>query len=126
MEFKSHITRHQQLKAIKKVKKEMDLKNVLTNAPEVFEYYINYCYGLKFEDTPDMSLLIRKFKESLKSYGLENDGEFDWNMGPPKLSSFIQIKPAKKEEQKAEQDEKSEHDPRIATPEEMEEFMKGN
>ena len=58
---------------------------ICKDLPEVFTWYLNYCRALKFDQTPDYSLIREEFRKLFREKGFECDSEgnpipnFEWN-----------------------------------------------
>merc|ERR1719235_32987 len=65
-------------KTMMKEKFSLIIQHTTFNLPTEFRTYLEYCFCLKFEDTPDYAYLRSLFKNLFLQSGFENDGVFDW------------------------------------------------
>ncbi len=64
---------------IKKKKKETSLEDLCEGLPEEFLHYMQYCYGLDFEDRPNYSWLRHLFQDLFFRNGFSYDWKYDWD-----------------------------------------------
>lgn len=69
----------------KKVNTPLD--ELCSDLPSIFEDYLNYCRGLRFNDAPDYRYLRHLFIDYMKKEGIVDDGVYDW-IAPRKEGAF--------------------------------------
>lgn len=64
--------------AIAEKKLTTSIPTLCLGCPAEFQMYLQYCRGLKFDETPDYNYLRQLFKVLLSSMGYELDHIYDW------------------------------------------------
>lgn len=71
-------TKKEKYAAIREMKINMKLSDVMTNVPKFLTYLFEYVRKLDFEQKPDYKYLRAIMIKSLKAYGFEYDLCYDW------------------------------------------------
>jgi serine/threonine protein kinase len=65
---------------IKYLKEIISIKQLSSNTYNVLNYYLNYCYNLNINDTPDYTFLLKIFNNKYQNlYGNIINTHYDWN-----------------------------------------------
>ena len=71
-------TKKEKYRKIASIKRTIGYKELCCKMPNELICYIEYCYGLEFNELPNYELLRRLFKRALQNNNLENDNNFEW------------------------------------------------
>uniref|UniRef100_H0XN06 non-specific serine/threonine protein kinase n=1 Tax=Otolemur garnettii TaxID=30611 RepID=H0XN06_OTOGA len=74
------VTKKQQYEKISELKMSTPVEDLCKGFPEEFSMYLNYCRGLRFEETPDYMYLRQLFRILFKTLNLQYDFVFDWTI----------------------------------------------
>ncbi|XP_053435895.1 casein kinase I-like [Nycticebus coucang] len=72
------VTKKQQYEKISEMKMSTPVEVLCKGFPEEFSMYLNYCRGLRFEETPDYMYLRQLFRILFRTLNLQYDYVFDW------------------------------------------------
>ena len=72
--------KQQKKEVIYNIKKNTNIKDLCTNLPNEFEYYLKYVQALLFKEKPDYKYLIKLFTNILKKNNLTLDSNYDWEI----------------------------------------------
>lgn len=71
-------TKKEKYRRIMNKKVNTPLDELCSDLPSIFEDYLNYCRGLRFNETPDYRYLRNLFIDYMKKEGIVDDGVYDW------------------------------------------------
>ena len=71
-------TKSEKYRKIADIKKTISFEQLCTKMPKELICYIEYCYDLEFNESPNYEMLRRLFKRALQNNNLENDNKFEW------------------------------------------------
>ncbi|XP_023212634.1 casein kinase I-like [Centruroides sculpturatus] len=72
-------TKKQTYEKITEIKMSIPVKVLCSGFPAEFAAYLNYCRGLRFDETPNYTYLRQLFSNLLRTLNYEYDCVFDWN-----------------------------------------------
>lgn len=70
--------KNEKLEMVKKMKNEISVEKLCKDAPEEFIDYIRHCRGLRYDETPDYTYLLKLINDLFKKTVLDKDPMFDW------------------------------------------------
>ncbi|XP_036299112.1 casein kinase I [Pipistrellus kuhlii] len=73
-------TKKQKYEKICEKKMATDVDALCSDYPAEFAMYLNYCRGLRFEETPDYAYLKQLFRTLFRNLNLSYDFVFDWTL----------------------------------------------
>lgn len=71
-------TKKEKYRRILDCKLNTSVNDLCLNIPPAFYIYINYCRGLRFDETPCYEYLRGLFRALLEEKGEKDDGVYDW------------------------------------------------
>ncbi|XP_036353352.2 casein kinase I-like [Ochotona princeps] len=74
------VTMKQKYDRIREKKMSTPVEVLCHGFPEEFAMYLNYCRGLRFEETPDYAYLRQLFRSLFRNLNHQYDYLFDWTM----------------------------------------------
>lgn len=86
-------TKKQKYEKISERKMSTPVDVLCKNFPSEFTMYLNYCRGLRFDETPDYIYLRQLFRILFRTSGYQYDYLFDWTLLKQKQSSAPQQQP---------------------------------
>ncbi|XP_077992025.1 casein kinase I-like [Glandiceps talaboti] len=73
-------TKKQKYEKIKEKKMSTPVEVLCKGHPQEFSIYLNYCRGLRFEETPDYMYLRQLFRILFRTQNFQYDYSFDWTV----------------------------------------------
>ncbi|BFY97731.1 hypothetical protein BsWGS_00772 [Bradybaena similaris] len=80
-------TKKQKYERISEKKMSTPVETLCKGFPSEFAMYLNYCRGLRFEESPDYAYLMQLFRILFRTLNHQYDNIFDWTQMKQKVSS---------------------------------------